>query len=283
MGTPHDRTTRPPDHRGEGDQVALRAGVLGGLLSAGCALLCLTCGHQAVGLLASGGDSLTSPAHGLELLTLGTAALVAGWLTLLLLVGSIQALPTERLPRVHTFATRCAPHLGPRIAAGLVGSILAVSPGGTALADAPLAPTPTTTQPHAPHGPAATDAHLQATQGTTPAADQPADPSDRRLGPEPGWRPTRSPGTGTTGGTAIELVSRGGAAPDTVVVRSGDTLWDIAARHLGPDADAAQIAQEWPRWHEANRETIGPDPDLLLPGTTLVPPELQGTPTRVSS
>jgi len=56
------------------------------------------------------------------------------------------------------------------------------------------------------------------------------------------------------------------------VVRAGDTLWDIAARHLGPDADAAAIATAWPRWFAANRAAIGPDPDHILPGTRLVPP-----------
>ena len=59
---------------------------------------------------------------------------------------------------------------------------------------------------------------------------------------------------------------------DEVVVRRGDSLWDIAARHLGPDASAADVAVEWPRWHHANRDVIGADPDLLIPGQRLVPP-----------
>ncbi|WP_425600034.1 hypothetical protein [Ornithinimicrobium sufpigmenti] len=29
------------------------------------------------------------------------------------------------------------------------------------------------------------------------------------------------------------------------------------------------IAEEWPRWYAANRELIGPDPDLILPGQEL--------------
>ena len=64
----------------------------------------------------------------------------------------------------------------------------------------------------------------------------------------------------------------GRAVVDEVVVRRGDTLWDIAARHLGPSASAAEVAGEWPRWHEANTTVIGPDPDLLLPGQRLLPP-----------
>jgi nucleoid-associated protein YgaU len=58
-----------------------------------------------------------------------------------------------------------------------------------------------------------------------------------------------------------------------VTVRLGDTLWAIAARHLGPAASNAQIAAEWPRWYEMNRDAIGDDPDLILPGTELSPPK----------
>jgi hypothetical protein len=61
--------------------------------------------------------------------------------------------------------------------------------------------------------------------------------------------------------------------PDgAVVVHRGDTLWDIAARHLGPGATPAAIAAEWPRWYAANRAVIGPDPDRILPGQRLAAP-----------
>ena len=57
-----------------------------------------------------------------------------------------------------------------------------------------------------------------------------------------------------------------------VVVMAGDSLWSIAARHLGTGADDAEVAAAWPRWWEANRHTVGEDPDLLLPGQRLVVP-----------
>jgi nucleoid-associated protein YgaU len=57
-----------------------------------------------------------------------------------------------------------------------------------------------------------------------------------------------------------------------VVVRRGDSLWDLAARQLGPDASAADVAAEWPRWYAANRAVIGPDPGRILPGQRLVAP-----------
>ncbi|GAB3842338.1 LysM peptidoglycan-binding domain-containing protein [Nesterenkonia populi] len=57
-----------------------------------------------------------------------------------------------------------------------------------------------------------------------------------------------------------------------VVVRPGDSLWSIAAAHLGSRAAAWEIAAEWPRWYRDNRDRIGPDPGMLLPGTLLRPP-----------
>lgn len=67
---------------------------------------------------------------------------------------------------------------------------------------------------------------------------------------------------------------------DVVTVHRGDTLWAVAARHLGPDASDAQVAREWPRWYAANRDVIGDDPDLLVPGQQLRPPShLTSAPT----
>lgn len=62
----------------------------------------------------------------------------------------------------------------------------------------------------------------------------------------------------------------------SVVVAPGDSLWALAARDLAqrsatPPSDAA-VAQAWPAWWAANREAVGPDPDLLHPGTWLTPP-----------
>ena len=58
----------------------------------------------------------------------------------------------------------------------------------------------------------------------------------------------------------------------TVVVQGGDTLWAIARDRLGPDADVATTAREVDRWHDANREVIDDDPDLIRPGQRLDPP-----------
>jgi hypothetical protein len=66
------------------------------------------------------------------------------------------------------------------------------------------------------------------------------------------------------------------------VVRRGDTLWDIARRHLPAAAGPARIARAWPRWYAANRGVIGPDPSVILPGQRLLVPGRRsaGTPTQ---
>ena len=60
--------------------------------------------------------------------------------------------------------------------------------------------------------------------------------------------------------------------PGTVTVVRGDSLWAIAHRHLGAQANAQQIAREWPRWYAANRTVIGPNPNLIRAGQVLTVP-----------
>ncbi len=79
--------------------------------------------------------------------------------------------------------------------------------------------------------------------------------------------------------TVSEVRRDSGAAPATSrpsagdhIVRSGDTLWSIAAAHLPPGADDAAIARAWPAWYSANVGTVGGDPNLLKPGQVLRPP-----------
>lgn len=87
--------------------------------------------------------------------------------------------------------------------------------------------------------------------------------------PGPQWTP-RKPGAGS------DVLTRGplrgsetGISDRTITVQPGDNLWSLAAEHLGPYATDVEIALEWPRWYEANKETIGPDAGLLLPGQVL--------------
>jgi hypothetical protein len=57
-----------------------------------------------------------------------------------------------------------------------------------------------------------------------------------------------------------------------VTVRSGDSLWSIAAAALGPLASDADIAREWPRLYAGNRDVIGANPHFLRPGQVLYLP-----------
>jgi hypothetical protein len=55
----------------------------------------------------------------------------------------------------------------------------------------------------------------------------------------------------------------------SVVVRSGDCLWSIAARDLPADASPVEVAQRWHALYAANHDLIGPDPDVIEPGQRL--------------
>lgn len=78
--------------------------------------------------------------------------------------------------------------------------------------------------------------------------------------------------------TRLPLPERAVAAPTAspaaspagmVVVRPGDTLWAIARRSLPAHATDADIDARWHRIHAANRDVIGPDPDLIRPAQRL--------------
>lgn len=69
----------------------------------------------------------------------------------------------------------------------------------------------------------------------------------------------------------------------TVTVAPGDTLWSIAAAHLGADASRQEIAASWPGWYDVNRATIGADPDRIRPGTELAVPVVESASGDVQS
>lgn len=156
--------------------------------------------------------------------------------------------------------------------AGFGGSlVLAGCAAGGATAAAPAAPA-TVAAPLAPAQ------HLQAAI---------AGQHERQAGPRQP-EATGPKGTGPKG-TETELLSPGfiphrvplplarlaGGTTRTleeVVVRPGDSLWAIAARHLPSSAGPEDIAAAWPLWFAANRRLIGPDPDRLEVGMVLQAP-----------
>jgi hypothetical protein len=58
--------------------------------------------------------------------------------------------------------------------------------------------------------------------------------------------------------------------PPTRVVRPGDSLWLISQEQLPSNATPEQIAYEVERVFELNRDHIGDNPDLILPGQELL-------------
>ncbi|MGW3423830.1 transglycosylase family protein [Streptomyces phaeochromogenes] len=84
--------------------------------------------------------------------------------------------------------------------------------------------------------------------GGAPATSAPSTPTTKAAPSKPAKAPDRS--TGHTG--------RGSSRGD-YIVRSGDTLSAIAARH----------GTTWQRIHAANKAAIGGDPDMIVPGQRL--------------
>ena len=78
------------------------------------------------------------------------------------------------------------------------------------------------------------------------------------------------PDRGTTAEPTAEPTADATAGQHRVA--AGESLWSIAAHALPPDAQPAQIAPAATAWYDANRRTIGPDPDLIQPGQQLTAP-----------
>ncbi|MDT0213598.1 LysM peptidoglycan-binding domain-containing protein [Rothia sp. ARF10] len=136
-------------------------------------------------------------------------------------------------------------------------------------------------EPTAPHGSrsgVARSAFPAAVTGATPAPTTPRTPGFTPSAPrvrkqaDPTLLGARASGTDRPGANRPDA--------DEVVVRRGDTLWSIAAAHLGADAEDAEVARAWPRWFEANRDVIGDDPDRILPGQVLRVPDPSASAAR---
>ena len=87
-----------------------------------------------------------------------------------------------------------------------------------------------------------------------------------------GWAPTTTTDTLKPHRATTPKSASTTPEPRTVVVRPGDSLWSIAEGALGADATAADIAASWPQWYEHNRNVIGDDADLIVPGQKLLAP-----------
>jgi LysM repeat protein len=75
----------------------------------------------------------------------------------------------------------------------------------------------------------------------------------------------------TTATTSTVTTSQSAYEPAAaLVIEPGDSLWAIAQERLGPEATPQQVAEETGRIYGLNRERIGEDPNLILPGQELL-------------
>ncbi|GAA1709782.1 hypothetical protein GCM10009809_02670 [Isoptericola hypogeus] len=236
-----------------------------------------------------------------EPVVLVVGCLAAAWLALSAAVGLAYVVAGRRGHRWRAgeaLLDRAAPALVRRLARSAVGigvgTGLALSPTAALAADAdipgpetapasvvldlgwqPASDARTATGPgvSAPRaaearsgGAAADDAAQPRQRGAVAAAAD--DVSDRAA------RSTSASHVDSTRGTAAPAPPRDASAvrgddDGTLVVLRGDTLWDIAADSLGGSASDADVLREMTRWHDANRDVVGGDPDLILPGQVL--------------
>lgn len=220
------------------------------------------------------GASPTGPASVDEVIGSALAwagAVLTGWLTLTVSVGLVSSAPGV----VGALCRRLAPLLTPHVARRLLSLTLGTSVGTVAL-PAPVAiATSTADAGGRQQGvPTPGPGYSATSQTTTTGLARADDVASAPAAPRPGWVPDRPtpalrPHHGRVLAPALRPTS---TTSETVTVRRGDSLWSIAAAHLGSGATDAEVAAEWPRWYEANRAVIGDDPDVVVPGQQLQPP-----------
>ena len=119
--------------------------------------------------------------------------------------------------------------------------------------------------------------------GSAPPPHTAPSPASRPMTPDPGVSSLPDPGVPSIPTVrpqpdvrVLSPVPRDDPAdrdsPHEVVVHRGDSLWAIAARHLGTEASDAEIAEAWPDWYAANRHVIGSDPTSSCRGRSCVRP-----------
>ncbi|MFJ6312276.1 LysM peptidoglycan-binding domain-containing protein [Pseudarthrobacter oxydans] len=191
-------------------------------------------------------------------------------------------------PAAHAAVTGPGPEWAPTLRQSASAPAVAATEGPTGGEAGTPGAAPT--QGHTPRtsGVPLTTAPENATAPEKAAEPEPSTAPEQAPPPEPAGAPAATPPSTFHPGwqPAIPVTDPGllaapahraaeweaGHRDEGVTVHAGDTLWDIAARHLGPGVSDLDIAHQWPRWYVANRGVIGQDPDVLLPGQILQPP-----------
>jgi hypothetical protein len=104
-------------------------------------------------------------------------------------------------------------------------------------------------------------------------AATPAYAASTHAAPGPGRDGTGLQGPGLSGLVLPDRVDGAERLADVVRVRPGDSLWRVAQRILPDGASEAAVDRTWRRIAALNADRLGPDPDLIFPGTLLRVPE----------
>lgn len=247
-----------------------RGAGLGLLTTTGTAILSWLLAQFAIdaalslGAPATGAGSVTDVEAFLAAALTGSGALVAAWYALSGSVGTCctlaRALGGSWRAGEVLLRRRGAPGVARLVGAG-TGAVLTA---GLVLAPAQAEPPEPTPEPTVAEDLTWASAAAGSEQSETEAeADQ---------GPAEAPAESSAPAEAAAEANASAEAPNEPAAGD-YVVEPGDTLWAIAAAHLDSAAPATRIATAWPQWYEANRAAIGPEPDLILPGTVLHEPD----------
>ena len=218
----------------------------GAVLAAAGVLVAAPRPAQAWQTLRAPGDALDPTAPLLAVLALAAWALGV-WLLLAVLLAATARLPGAAGRVADALAARTVPSSVRRVTGVLLGAGLVLGLAAPAGAAEPAGGNRT-------EAVVSLDWPVVTTgSGTSPSANPDTNP-----GTNPETGPATRPGAGA------------------VVVRPGDSLWSLAERRLRAkgttEPSNAQVAAAWPSWWSANREAVGEDPHLLLPGTRLVTP-----------
>lgn len=246
---------------GDATMAALVAGLAGALILTGVAI------HREM-------DNRSGPSSSLQFADfMGLASAVIGvavlmWWSAALLIALIGQLLTLR---GHVVLGRrvsaCSPGFMRRLALLLLSLNLMATPAIASVPDQDTAAVQTLKKHAAGVEQAVQDEFITPAPTWQATAHSQVGATAADAGPQ--WTPTKS-------ATTDNIVTRRPARStdvqpqnQNVTVRSGDSLWSLCAEHLGPYATDVEIATEWPRWYEANVQTIGADASLLLPGQVL--------------
>ena len=271
--------------------IRLRLGVLTLFASALTVVLAFAA-CDAAGRLASAPPSAWGPTaltRALVLLACGAGALGAAWHVLsgaLAVIALAGPAPSARGAGIRRAALRAlhrwgAPIMRRTTAGALVAAVAAGAPAMAAQApgasdDLGWAPTASAPAP--------------AESSPSPAGD--ASPGADPTAPQP--NPAAGAPSGETSAADPPAAEKPSAPAISHQVSAGESLWSITEELLdaeaagtptdpssgGPPAQA-RIARAWPILYAANAESIGADPDLILPGTALsVPEDLMSPPSR---